>query len=198
MPDPGDVLQRLLDGNRRWVSGALEHPHQSIERVLEVAPHQDPFAVVFSCIDSRVPPEIVFDCGVGDLFVVRTGGQALVDEVVLGSIEFGPSGYESCRLIVVLGHERCGAIMATIDSIQSGIPSPGHLPAVVEALRPAYEVAVGQPGDLVENVVRAQIHLTVEALRADPLLADLISEQGLLIVGARYDLDSELIEVIAP
>jgi carbonic anhydrase len=194
---PQEALKVLLDGNGRWVRGELEHPRQTIERRIEVAAHQEPFAVIFSCIDSRVPPEIVFDCGLGDLFVIRTGGEALDDMVVLGSPEFGPSGYASARLIVVLGHQRCGAIIAAIESIQSGVPAPGHISAVVDALRPAYHAAVGQPGDLVENMVRAQIELTVEALRADPLLADLASGDGLAIVGARYDLESGAVEIIA-
>jgi len=194
---PQQALQMLLEGNQRWVRGELEHPRQTAERRKEVAAHQDPFAVIFSCIDSRVPPEIVFDCGIGDLFVIRTGGEALDDLVVRGSAEFGPSGYSSTRLVVVLGHERCGAVIAAIESIQSGSVAPGHLPAVVDALRPAYQAAVGEPGDLVENMVRAQIRLTVAALKDSPLLAQLSRDQGLVIVGGRYDLDSGEVEVIA-
>ena len=194
---PQQALQMLLEGNQRWVRGELEHPRQTAERRKEVATHQDPFAVIFSCIDSRVPPEIVFDCGIGDLFVIRTGGEALDDLVVRGSAEFGPSGYSSTRLVVVLGHERCGAVIAAIESIQSGSVAPGHLPAVVDALRPAYQAAVGEPGDLVENMVRAQIRLTVAALKDSPLLAQLSRDQGLVIVGGRYDLDSGEVEVIA-
>jgi carbonic anhydrase len=194
MTDPQNALRLLLEGNQRWVRPPLEHPNQTVARRLEVAPHQDPFALVFSCIDSRVPPEIVFDRGVGDLFVIRTGGQALDDAVVLGSIEFGPFMYESCRLIVVLGHQRCGAIIAAIESIRSGVPAPGHIQAVVEALRPAYDVAVGQPGDLVENMVRAQVKLTVKALEEDELLVGI---KGLIIVGGRYGLESGAVEIIA-
>jgi carbonic anhydrase len=195
--DPHDVLRTLLDGNQRWVRGELEHPRQTVERRKEVASHQDPFAVVFSCIDSRVPPEIVFDCGIGDLFVIRTGGEALDDLVVLGSLQFGPSGYSSTRLIVVLGHQRCGAVIAAIESIESGIPAPGHVSAVVDALRPVYQAVAEQPGDLVENMVRAQVRLTVAALNADPLLSEFVADQGLLIVGGRYDLESGAVEIIA-
>lgn len=197
MLHPQEALKTLLEGNERWIRGELEHPRQTVERRREVASHQEPFAVIFSCIDSRVPPEIVFDCGLGDLFVVRTGGEALDDMVVLGSPEFGPSGYASARLIMVLGHQRCGAIIAAIESIQTGVPAPGHITAVVDALRPAYDAAVGEPGDLVENMVRAQVRLTVAALMADPLLARLAAEDGLVIIGARYDLDSGAVEVIA-
>jgi len=194
---PGEALRLLMEGNERWVTGQLEHPHQSVERRLEVAPHQDPFAVVFSCIDSRVPPEIVFDRGVGDLFVIRTGAQALDDLVVLGSVEFGPNGYRSARLIVVLGHQGCGAITAAIQSIQTGVPAPGHIQAVVDALRPAYDVAVSEPGDLVENMVRAQVILTVQRLQSDPLIAELIHNEGLMVVGGRYDLFSGRVDLIA-
>ncbi len=194
MTDPREALRLLLEGNHRWVRGELQHPDQTHARQLEVAPHQDPIALVFSCIDSRVPPEIVFDRGVGDVFVVRTGGQALDQLAVLGSIEFGPVEFESCRLIVVLGHERCGAITAAIESIKSGVPAPGHIQAVVEALRPAYDAAVGQPGELVENMVRAQVRLTVQELKADQFVAGIA---GLLIVGGRYDLDTGAVEIIA-
>ena len=192
-----EALKTLLEGNERWMRGELEHPRQTVERRLEVADHQEPFAVIFSCIDSRVPPEIIFDCGLGDLFVIRTGGEALDDMVVLGSPEFGPSGYASARLILVLGHQRCGAITAAIESIQTGVPAPGHITAIVDALRPAYDAAVGQPGDLVENMVQAQVQLTVTALRSDPLLTQLVTDDGLMIVGARYDLESGAVDLIA-
>ncbi len=194
MTDPADALRLLLEGNQHWVHGQLEHPNQTIKRRLQVAPHQDPFALIFSCIDSRVPPEIVFDRGVGDLFVIRTGAQVLDQGVVFGSIQFGPAEYESCRLIMVLGHERCGAVIAAIESIQTGVPAPGYIEAVVEALRPAYDVAITQPGDLVENMVRAQVELTVAELKADPLLAGI---EGLLIRGGRYGLESGAVELIA-
>jgi carbonic anhydrase len=196
MADAQATLKLLLEGNQRWVNGQLEHPHQTISRRHEVAAHQDPIAVIFSCIDSRVPPELIFDRGIGDLFVFRSGGEAL-DAQVLGSLEFGPSGYSSSRLIMVLGHQRCGAVIAAIEHIQSGHPAPGHIQAVVDALRPAYAVAVDQPGDLVENMVRAQVRLTVADLKADPLLAGLVADHGLLIVGGRYDLESGAVDVIA-
>lgn len=194
---PGEALKLLVDGNQHWVVGQLQHPHQTIERRLEVAPHQDPFAVVFSCIDSRVPPEIVFDRGVGDLFVIRTGAQVLDTGVVFGSIQFGPNGYPSARLIVVLGHEGCGAVTAAIQVFQTGVAAPAYIQAVVAALRPAYDMVVGQPGDLVDNMVRAQVQLTVNALRNDPLIANLINTQGLMVVGGRYGLTSGQVDLIA-
>ncbi|HBW17808.1 MAG: carbonic anhydrase [Streptosporangiaceae bacterium] len=194
---PAAALELLMQGNERWVAGQPRHPHQSIAWRHEVAGHQDPFATIVSCIDSRVPPELIFDRGIGDLFVIHTGAQALDELVVLGSVEFGPSGYRSVRLIVVLGHQRCGAVQAAISAIETGQPAPGHIQAVVDALRPAYHASAGQPGDQVDNMVRAQTRLTVERLRDDPLLRELIVTDGLTIVGGHYDLDSGVVQLIA-
>ncbi|HXP18113.1 MAG TPA: carbonic anhydrase [Streptosporangiaceae bacterium] len=196
-PGPREALRLLMEGNRRWACGQPEHPHQTVAWRHHVASHQDPFATVVSCIDSRVPPEIVFDRGIGDLFAVRTGAQTLDSRVVLGSIEFGPNGYPSARLMFVLGHQNCGAVSAAIAAIQTGERAPGHIQAVVNALRPAYRAAIGQPGDLLDNMIRAQVKLTVGRLKNDPLLAELIGQEGLLIVGGRYDLTSGLVEIIA-
>jgi carbonic anhydrase len=196
MVDPGDALLELRRGNQRWVTGDLEHPHQTVARREETSHHQDPFAVVFSCIDSRVPPEIVFDRGIGDLFVIRTGAQVLDRSIVLGSIEFGPNGYNS-QLIVVLGHSECGAVIAAIGVFEGGDPPPGHIGAVVDALRPAYLVAKPEPGNLVDNMVRAQVRLTVAELKGDPLLAKLMVEKGLRIVGGHYDLFTGVVDIIA-
>jgi len=191
------ALRLLLQGNARWARGRARHPHQSVAWRHHVAGHQEPFATVVSCIDSRVPPELVFDRGLGDLFVIRTGAQALDNLVVLGSVEFGPHGYPSSRLIFVLGHGRCGAVTAAIEAIQSGQPAPGHIQAVVNALRPAYHVAVRQPGDLADNMIRAQTRLTVQRLKRDPLLRKLIVTDGLMIVGGHYNLDTGLVRLIA-
>jgi carbonic anhydrase len=192
-PAPRDghaALYLLLAGNRRWMRGTPVHPNQSVQRREQVAGGQSPFAVVFSCIDSRVPPEVVFDRGLGDLFVVRTGAHA-VDDVTLGSVEFGPAELGT-PLVLVLGHERCGAVIATIEAFaHHGGTAPGHIQAVVHALEPAYRAAVGRPGDLVENTVRAQTRLTVDRLRADPLLADRV------VIGGRYDLDTGRVDVVA-
>jgi carbonic anhydrase len=194
--NPREALQLLVAGNRRWISGCVRHPHQSTARRAVVAAGQSPFAVVFSCIDSRVPPELVFDRGLGDIFIVRTGAQA-VDDVALGSVEFGPNELDT-PLIVVLGHERCGAVIATIDAIQHhGGRAPGHIQAVVDALRPAYEVAATQPGDIVDTMVRAQTTLTVARLKADPLLTGRIRSGALAVVGGRYDLGTGRVDLIA-
>jgi carbonic anhydrase len=156
-----------------------------------------PFATVISCIDSRVPPELVFDRGLGDMFVVRTGAQALDERVVLGSIEFGPVNYASARLMLVLGHQRCGAVEAAIKVIESGGRAPGHIQAVVNALRPAYRVAARQHGDLLDNMIRAQTRLAVQRLKLDRPLRKLIESEGLVIVGGHYLLDSGAVQLIA-
>ena len=195
-PGAQEALQLLVEGNQRWSRGKATHPDQSVQRRLQVAGHQDPFATVISCIDSRVPPEIVFDRGIGDMFTIRTGAQALDEGVVLGSMEFGPSNYSSARLMFVLGHQKCGAIAAAIEVIESGGRAPGHIQAVVDALRPAYNVAKPQPGDLADNMTRAQTRLTVHKLQQDPLLRELMTTKGLTIVGGHYYLSSGVVEII--
>jgi carbonic anhydrase len=196
-PGPDEALRILLAGNQRWACGQAEHPRQSVWWRHHLAAHQEPFAVVLSCIDSRVPPEIVFDCGLGDMFVVRTGAQTLDRGVVLGSVEYGPQNYHSARLILVLGHSGCGAVSAAIEVISSGGRAPGHIQAVVDALRPAYHVAVREPGDLLDNMIRAQTRLTAGRLRRDRLLARLIATEGLRIAGGHYDLETGLVTMVA-
>jgi carbonic anhydrase len=192
---PRGALRMLMEGNRRFVRGLARHPNQTIQRRRRLAKGQKPFAVVFSCIDSRVPPEIVFDHGLGDLFTARTGAQT-ADAVVLGSVEFGPDE-AGTPLIFVLGHESCGAVKAAIESIRTNTPAPGHVRAVVDALRPAYDVALRQSGDMVDNMVRAQTKLTVAQLKSEPGLAEKIRAGRLMIVGGRYSLKTGRVQIIA-
>ena len=193
---PRQALKLLIEGNRRWVSGTATHPHQSTARRVELRHVQHPFATVFSCIDSRVPPELVFDRAIGDLAVIRTGAQVLDEGVVLGSVEFTPNHLHT-PLIVVMGHQRCGAVDAAIHTIQHGGTAPGHIQAIVDALRPAYDVAITQSGDLVDNMVRAQTKLTVDRLRHDPLIEEFIRRGELTVVGAYYSLDTGAVSMIA-
>jgi carbonic anhydrase len=188
--DGREALSLLMAGNLRWVRGRVRRPNQTMGRRREVAGGQAPVAVVFSCIDSRVPPELVFDRGLGDLFVVRTGAQA-TDDVTLGSVEYGPVA-SGTPLVFVLGHERCGAVHAAVEAIEHhGGEAPGHLAAIVRALEPAYRAAKGRPGQLEDNMVRAQTRLTVAGLRQSSLLRDT------LVVGGRYDLDTGRVDVVA-
>ncbi|MDH6144770.1 carbonic anhydrase [Kitasatospora sp. GP30] len=194
--DPELVLRRLIEGNDRWVSGQLTHPHQTVARRMAVAAGQHPLATVFSCIDSRVPPEIVFDLGVGDLFVVRTAAQTN-DGLIQGAVEYGAEEAVT-PLVVVMGHQRCGAVTFAVDALNNGTEVPAKFKDVVEALRPAYEAALPLPGDQVENTIRAQIRLTVAQLRVDPVLAPLISEHRMRVVGAYYSLDTGCVEFALP
>ncbi len=193
---PDHALRLLQEGNRRWVTGQVKHPRQSIRRRVALRHTQNPFATVFSCIDSRVPPELVFDRGIGDLAVIRTGAQVLDEGVVLGSIEFTPD-HLGTPLILVMGHQRCGAVVAAIHTIKEGGTAPGHIQSIVDALRPAYDVAITEPGDLVENMVRAQTRLTVGRLRSDSLLREFIEHGKLRIAGGYYSLDTGAVSIIA-
>jgi carbonic anhydrase len=194
-PGPDEALRWLVEGNERWVSGRLLHPHQTVARRKAVAAGQHPLATVFSCIDSRVPPEIVFDRGVGDLFVVRTAAQTN-DGLIQGAVEYGAE--ESVTpLVVVMGHQRCGAVTLAVDALNNGSEVPAHLVEVVEALKPAYEAAKPLPGDQVENTVRAQIRLTVDQLRADPVLGTFVAEHRMRVVGAYYSLDTGCVDFMS-
>ncbi|SLF47592.1 carbonic anhydrase [Mycobacteroides abscessus] len=195
MPEHIDPLEVLKAGNARFASGQMTHPRQSPQRRQDLARGQDPMAIVFSCIDSRVPPEIVFDQGLGDLFVVRTGAQDY-DALIEGSIEYG-AVMDHTPLMVVLGHQRCGAATVAVEALEQHTPPPDHLAEVVQALKPAYLEAKQKPwkslDDLVEETIRTQIRLTVNALRADPPLASNIKNKALRILGAYYTLDTGIV-----
>ena len=190
MPDP--TLQRLLEGNRRYVAHrpALD---ESPRRRIEVARGQKPFAAVFGCVDSRVPPELVFDQGLGDLFVVRTAGIVL-DKAVLGSLEFGVQQFH-IPLLVVLGHAYCGAVKAAVDVLDQRGKAEADIDYLVKALAPAVEGGKSMGGDLWEQAMRAQIALQVEQLRRAPVLAAAVEKGALKVVGAWYSLDTGLVEI---
>ncbi|MEX2969071.1 carbonic anhydrase [Streptomyces sp. C184] len=193
---PAAAFTRLMEGNARWVSGNLEHPDRDPNRRQFVAMKQKPFGSVLSCIDSRVPPELLFDTGLGDLYVMRTGGEA-VGPVVTGSVEYGPMT-SGTPLIVVLGHQRCGAVEASYKSLRDGEPLPGNLEAIARALRPAYEKARREGGaDPVDTMARAQVTLTAANLRSNQDLAPLVKKGSLAVVGAYYSLDTGKVEVLA-
>ncbi|MFF3915820.1 carbonic anhydrase [Streptomyces sp. NPDC001852] len=193
---PATAFARLMEGNKRWVSGALQHPDRDPDRRQLVAQEQEPFGSILSCIDSRVPPELLFDTGLGDLYVMRTGGET-VGPVVTGSVEYGPLT-SGTPLIVVLGHQRCGAVKAAYESLRHGKPLPGNLQAIVKALQPAYKQAVKEGGaDPVETMARAQVKLTATDLRSNQDLAPLVGKGALAVVGAYYSLDTGKVEVLA-
>ena len=190
---PRAALRALLDGNRRFIAGRARHPRQSPARIREVAGGQDPFAIVLGCADSRVAPEILFDQGIGDLFDNRVAGN-LVDDLLLGSIEYAVEEFAP-PLIVVLGHERCGAVSATLAAIRTGAEAPGHIAALVEALRPILTPYADAP-DGVELGVRANIRAQVAALvEQSAIVREAVEHGGTAVVGARYDLDTGLVTV---
>jgi carbonic anhydrase len=192
---PAAALARLFAGNQRFVTGHACHPHQSLADLHALAAGQHPFAVTIGCADSRVPPELLFDQGLGDLFDNRVAGN-IVDDLLLGSIEFAVEEFGS-PLIVVLGHERCGAVKATIDAIETGASAPGHIGTIVDALRPIIEPLLDHPGDVVDLAVRANVHAQAAQLTArSELLAEHVHAGDLRIVGARYDLDTGRVTLV--
>lgn len=192
---PSAALARLLEGNERWVNGTLQRPNQSLDRRKAVAAEQDPYSVIVSCIDSRVDPELSFDTGIGDLFAIRTGGQ-VVAPVVTGSIEYGPLT-SGTPLIVVLGHQSCGAVKASYEALKERKPLPGSLQSITEAVRPAYDVvSKAKHADPVDAMIRVHARQTAAGLRANPALAPLVKKGSLAVVSAYYSLDTGRVEVI--
>jgi carbonic anhydrase len=194
-----EALRRLEEGNRRFVSGGRRREALTDrDRRLELAEAQSPFAIVLGCSDSRVPAEIIFDQGLGDLFVVRVAGN-VVAPTLIGSVEFAAVRFGT-RLVIVLGHSRCGAVLATLDELRRPDPERSrNLRSIVERIRPAVEPLLsgggaGDPG-LVERAVRANVHASAEGLRhGSALLERLIREDGLLVVGAEYELKTGAVD----
>jgi carbonic anhydrase len=182
---PDAALKSLLEGNKRFVEGKHQSPNQSKLRLQETATAQYPFASILGCSDSRVPAEIVFDQGLGDLFVVRLAGN-VISPTAVGSLEFATAVLGS-QLIVILGHERCGAVTAAVK----GDPLPGRIGTFVEDIKPAVARVKGKSGDAVENAVVANVKYQVELLQGTSvMLTQMIQEGKLKIVGGRYDLDT--------
>jgi carbonic anhydrase len=195
-----DALSRLRDGNRRFASGLIaSRPLADPARRSELVSGQAPFAIVLGCSDSRVPAEIVFDQGLGDIFVIRVAGNIIAPSLV-GSVEFAAAKFGT-RLVVVLGHTHCGAIQATLDELErpSERRSP-NLHAIVDRIRPSVasllETDLRHERDaLVRHAVRANIRASADHLRhGSAIIEDLIATDGLLVLGAEYDLETGLVE----
>ena len=185
------ALKELMRGNERFVKDAMSHPNQAPRRRTDLAREQHPFAIIVGCSDSRVPPEVVFDQGLGDLYVVRLAGNVVEGEG-LGSIEYAVLRFDP-PLILVLGHERCGVVEA---AVKAGYV-PGSLGDLIGHIKPAIIRATAKPGDPVDNVLRAHVALTVERLRGQSeVLAERVRAGRLHIVGARYDLDTGIVEIL--
>lgn len=190
---PDQALIHLLRGNERFVAGRPDHPNQSARRRREVSDSgQQPFAIILSCADSRVPPEIIFDQGLGDLFVIRVAGNVL-DDIILGTIEYAVE-HMHVPMIMVLGHDKCGAVTAAVQ----GVEVRSHIQSLAEALRPAVESARPQKGDLISNAIDVNVQQAVMVLRAsEPVLAQAQAAGHIQIVGARYNLDTGEVKLIA-
>ena len=205
---PAEAMSRLKEGNARYTSDKRLHPHESSEdrRLLaansyenaslifpdmtkrreDLTKSQHPFAIVLGCADSRVPPEIVFDQGLGDLFVVRVAGN-VIDDQSLGSIEYAVD-HLVVRFVVVLGHQRCGAVKAAKETIAAKAKAPAHIQSLVTAIQPAVEATVN--GDL-EATVEANVKNVTQALRSStPVLKPKVDSGELKVVGAYYSLDT--------
>ena len=184
---------RLVEGNLRFVQGHPQHPRQTPDRRAEVATSQRPFAVVIGCADSRTGPEVLFDQGLGDLFVVRVAGNVL-DDHALGSVEYAVDHLHA-GTIVVLGHERCGAVAAARDVVASHGHAEGHVESLVSAIRPAVEATVGQDA---EATCRENVRDVVKALRtSNPILRPLADAGKITVVGAYYDLDTGVVTFLS-
>lgn len=188
---PDKALQELLDGNERFVQTKRKNPHQTHSRLIEVAKGQKPFASILGCADSRVPSEIVFDQGLGDLFVCRVAGNIATTEEI-GSLEFG-SLVLGTKVIMVVGHERCGAVGAAIK----GAPVPGQIGSLLAAIQPSIESTKGKSGDKLENACKANVLAQIEKLKSSSVLSELIKAEKLKIVGGYYDLDTGKISLVS-
>ncbi len=182
---PDSVLAELKEGNADHVEHRYKYPRQTVERRKELVTAQHPHAEILSCADSRVPPEIIFDQGLGDLFVVRVAGNVATDSEI-GSLEYGAE-HLHIPLLIVLGHESCGAVTA---ALQGGDPE-GHIAALVNLIKPAVDKSRGMAGDPVANAVRINVQLVAQQLRSStPILSELVSHGKLKIVGGVYSLET--------
>ena len=188
--DPDAALQKLMEGNQRFSQHQPQYPDQSQSRLQQVAQVQHPFATVLSCADSRVPAEIIFDQGIGDIFDVRIAGNIATPEAI-GSIEYAVV-LLGTPVLMVLGHERCGAVTAAVKNEAL----PGEISSFVKAILPAVDRVKNQPGDAVDNAVVANVHYQIEQLKRSPLLTEQLESGKLKIVGARYDLDTGSVTIV--
>ena len=195
-----EALERLREGNRRFVSGMRRNATLTNQtRRTELAAGQEPFAIILGCSDSRVPAEIVFDQGLGDLFVIRVAGNIVASSQV-GSVEFAAARFGT-RLVVVLGHSQCGAVLATLEELQQQTDNQSrNLRSIVDRVRPSVEALLAtelrhEPDALVRHAVRANICLSANQLRhGSEVLEQLIQKEGLLVVGAEYSLETGVVD----
>jgi carbonic anhydrase len=195
-----EALERLRKGNREFVAGLPSRDSfLRYSRRLQLADGQAPFAIILGCSDSRVPAEMVFNQGLGDLFVIRVAGNIVAPSQV-GSVEFAAARF-GVRLVVVLGHSQCGAILATLEELRAPNENQSrNLRSIVDRVRPAVEVLVRtgikyEPDVLLQHAVRANVTASVNHLRhGSEILEQLIQDEGLVVVGAEYSLETGVVE----
>ena len=185
---PREAWQAMLDGNHRFVSGELAHPRQDIDRREALAEKQTPFAALFGCADSRLSAEIIFDVGLGDFFVVRNAGQ-VIGETILGSLEYAVEVL-GVPIILVLGHDECGAIRATIDDVEGNMNASGeYIHKLVAQIRPTVLAANAQGKHEIDDVTELHVQDTInEMLTNSSLIAEAVKSGKLAVVGANYKL----------
>lgn len=187
-----EVFNNLLQGNKRFVKNKLQHPHQDTVYVHKLSTSQHPTAVVLTCADSRVTPEILFDQGLGDLFVIRNAGN-VVNNDVLGSIEYAIEHLD-VRTVIVLGHENCGAVTATVNHLNTH----NHIMDLEKAISPAYKMVENKPGDKIHNTVVQNVELSISQIKADKsLLPQQLPMNDLHIYGAVYNLATGVVTPVS-
>ena len=192
---PDAALKRLMDGNSRYVTGVSRRHDFKHEREALVG-GQNPYAAVLSCADSRIAPEYAFDSGRGDLFVCRVAGNFANDDTI-ASLEYSVAVL-GAPLILVLGHDSCGAVDATIKSLKDGKPLPGHIPSLVAAIAPAVKAVSQQRGDVLDNAIRQNVIDTVARLKsATPILSAALEQNKLKVVGGIYRLASGKVNLLS-
>jgi carbonic anhydrase len=195
-----EALDRLVAGNERFVAGTTANAGQDSVRRVEIAQGQEPFAIVLGCSDSRVPPTVIFDQGLGDLFVIRVAGNTATSPIVVGSVEYAAEHLHSV-LVMVLGHSSCGAVKAAVAEVTTGSTEEGSIRKAVAPIVPVVEQAHhDDPGlsedELVEQSISANIERALEDLQAQPILSHLVEAGDLKIVGAEYDLHSGKVRLL--
>ena len=195
--DADEAVAKLLDGNKRYVANQQSmHPRRSAERRTSVTEQQTPFAAILGCSDSRVPTEILFDQGLGDLFVVRVAGH-VVDAATLGSIEYAVAGL-GVSLVLVLGHERCGAVQAAMTMLDAHRSIPEYFKPIATKIQAAIETTKDHSGDRLGNAVRENVRHVVKQLeQVGSVLHRSIEQEGVKVIGAKYDLDVGKVTVVS-
>jgi carbonic anhydrase len=189
---PAHALERLITGNRRFVSGTSTHAYAREAHRKDFSDGQQPFASIFGCADSRVPVELIFDQGFGDLFVIRNAGH-IVGESVLGSMEFAVT-YLHCPLIVVLGHSHCGAVTAAVQAWKNREHTPGHIGSIIRAIEPVVKTA---DTSTVDDIMRAHVIDSVRTIHAmSEVIAQRVNRGALWLTAAEYDLVTQTINVL--